>query len=79
MSAWARKTHRGELAERTHRKESFPAGAAVAAYLERELEIIAGIERGAADMRADRVLARADVRTDLNARIERARTGRRKR
>jgi predicted transcriptional regulator len=58
MCPWARKTHRGELAARTHRTESFRAGDAVAAYLERELEIIAGIECGAADVRAHQVLAR---------------------
>lgn len=46
----------GTLAERTRRTKSFLAGEAIAGYVERELEIIAGIERGLDDMRAGRVV-----------------------
>ena len=46
----------GTLAERTRRTKSFLAGEAIAGYVERELEIIAGIERGLDDMRAERVV-----------------------
>ena len=34
----------GELAERTRRTKSFPAGEAIAGYVARELAIIEGIE-----------------------------------
>ncbi len=42
----------GTLAERTRRTKSFLAGEAIAGYVERELEIVAGIERGLDDMTA---------------------------
>lgn len=73
------KARLGELAERTHRTKSFLAGEAIAGYVERELEIIAGVERGLADMKAGRVVAHEDVMADLSARIKRAKAGRRKR
>jgi predicted transcriptional regulator len=75
------KTRLGELAERTRRTKSFLAGEAIAGYVERELEIIAGIERGLAAMKAGQVVAHEDVMADTNARIKRARAkaGRRKR
>ena len=73
------KARLGELAERTHRTKSFLAGEAIAGYVERELEIIAGIERGLVDMKAGRVVAHEDVMADLNARIKRAKAGRRTR
>jgi predicted transcriptional regulator len=73
------KARLGELAERTHRTKSFLASEAIAGYVERELEIIAGIEHGLADMKAGRVVAHEDVMADLNARIKRAKAGRRTR
>ena len=73
------KARLSELAERTHRTKSFLAGEAIAGYVERELEIVAGIERGLVDMKAGRVVAHEDVMADLNARIKRAKAGRRKR
>ena len=73
------KARLGELAERTQRTKSFLAGEAIAGYVERELEIIAGVERGLADMKAGRVVAHEDVVAELNARIKRAKARRRKR
>ncbi|MCH8239018.1 MAG: CopG family ribbon-helix-helix protein [Proteobacteria bacterium] len=46
----------GELAERTRRTKSFLAGEAIGDYVERELAIVAGIERGLDDMKAERVV-----------------------
>ena len=46
----------GELAERTRRTKSFLAGEAIGGYVERELAIVAGIERGLDDMKAERVV-----------------------
>ena len=73
------KARLGELAERPQRTKSFLAGEAIAGYVERELEIIAGIERGLADMKAGRVVAHEDVMAELNARIKTAKARRRKR
>ncbi|AXA42099.1 CopG family ribbon-helix-helix protein [Rhizobium leguminosarum] len=44
------------IAADTQRSKSFLAGEAVAAYVERELEIIEGIKRGMADAEAGRVI-----------------------
>ena len=60
----------GELAERTRRSKSFLAGEAIDDYVERELDIIAGIERGLDDMRAGRVVAHEDVMADIDATIK---------
>jgi predicted transcriptional regulator len=46
----------GELAERTRRTKSFLAGEAIGNYVERELAIVAGIERGLGDMKDGRVV-----------------------
>lgn len=45
----------------TRRSKSFLAGEAVAAYVERELEIIDGIKRGMADVAAGRVVPHEQV------------------
>lgn len=50
------KARLGKLAERTRRTKSFLAGEAIASYVERELEIVAGIERGLGDRAAGRVV-----------------------
>ena len=73
------KARLGELAERTQRTKSFLAGEAIAGYVDRELEVIAGIERGLVDMKAGRVVAHEAVMAELNARIKRAKARRRKR
>ena len=68
-----------KLAEQTHRTKSFLAGEAIGNYVERELEIVAGIERGLDDMRAGRVVPHEDVMADIEATIKEAETKRRKR
>ena len=49
------------IASDTQRSKSFLAGEAVAAYVERELEIIDGIKRGMADVAAGRVVPHEQV------------------
>ncbi|MCH7710364.1 MAG: CopG family ribbon-helix-helix protein [Proteobacteria bacterium] len=69
----------GELAERTRRTKSFLAEEAIAGYVERELEIVSGIERGLDDMKAGRVVPHEDVMADIDATIKKAKTKRPKR
>ena len=59
----------GALAERTRRTKSFLAGEAIAGYVERELEIIGGIERGLDDMKAGRVVPHDEAMRDIRTRI----------
>jgi predicted transcriptional regulator len=49
------------LAQGTRRSKSFLAAEAVSAYVDRELEIIEGIQRGLADMRAGRTVPHEQV------------------
>lgn len=65
----------GKLAERTRRTRSFLAGEAIAGYVARELDIVAGIERGLEDMKAGRVVPHDDVMADIDATIAKAGTG----
>ena len=69
----------GKLAERTRRTKSFLAGEAIAGYVERELEIVAGIERGLDDMKVGRVVPHEDVMSDIEVTIKNAKTSRPKR
>ncbi len=64
----------GELAERTRRTKSFLAWEAISGYVERELEIVAGIEHGLDDMKAGRVVPHEDVMADIDATIKKAKT-----
>ncbi len=64
----------GKLAERTRRTKSFLAGEAIAGYVERELEIVSGIERGLDDMKAGHVVPHEDVMADIGATIKKAKT-----
>ncbi len=73
------KARLGKLAERTQRTKSFLAGEAIGNYVERELEIVAGIERGLDDMKAGRVVAHEDVMADIDATIKKAKPARHKR
>lgn len=68
-----------KLARQTRRSKSFLAGEAIADYVARELEIVAGIERGLEDRTAGRVVSHARVTADLEATIKRARARRPKR
>jgi len=62
----------GKLAERTRRTKSFLASEAIAGYVERELEIVAGIERGLNDMKAGRVVPHDKAMRRIRKTIERA-------
>ena len=53
------------IATDTRRSKSFLAGEAVAAYVERELEIIDGIKRGMADAAAGRVVPHDQAMAEL--------------
>ena len=58
------------IAADTHRSKSFLAGEAVAAYVERELEIIEGIKRGIADAEAGRVIPHEQAVAEMREVIE---------
>nr|WP_210317118.1 CopG family ribbon-helix-helix protein [Oryzicola mucosus] len=60
------------IATGTQRSKSFLAGEAIAAYVERELEIIEGIERGRADAAAGRVVPHDDAIAELYGVIDAA-------
>ena len=59
--ASATKDRLGQLAAQTNRTKSYLAAEAIAAYVDRELEIVSGIERGLADMKAGRVVSHIDA------------------
>jgi predicted transcriptional regulator len=63
----------GSLARRTKRTKSFLAGEAITSYVERELEIIEGIERGLADMESGHVVSHGHAMRRVRATIARAR------
>lgn len=50
-----------KIANNTRRSKSFLAGEAVAAYVDRELEIIEGIKRGLTDVKAGRLVPHEQV------------------
>ena len=60
------------IAADTQRSKSFLAGEAVAAYVERELEIIDGIKRGMADAAAGRVVPHDEAMAEIYAAIDAA-------
>lgn len=62
----------GRLAHDTRRSKSFLAAEAVSAYVDRELEIIEGIQRGLDDVKAGRVVSHADAMDEIEAAIEAA-------
>ena len=62
----------GELAERTRRTRSVLAGEAIADYVDRELAIIEGAQRGLEDVRAGRVVPHEEAVRRLRATAARA-------
>ncbi len=58
------------IASETQRSKSFLAGEAVAAYVNRELEIIEGIRRGLADAEAGRVVPHDQAMAEIEAVID---------
>ena len=65
----------GRLADGTRRSRSFLAAEAVKAYVDRELAIIEGIERGLADAKARRTVSHEDAMASLRRTIEDAAGG----
>jgi predicted transcriptional regulator len=65
----------GQLARGTRRSKSFLAAEAVSAYVERELAIINGIERGLDDVVAGRVVPHDEVTTEARAIVADAKRG----
>lgn len=61
-----------EIAVATRRSKSFLAGEALAAYVERELEIIEGIQRGLEDVKAGRTVSHEEATARLLAVVEAA-------
>ncbi|WP_157018138.1 CopG family ribbon-helix-helix protein [Mesorhizobium xinjiangense] len=62
----------GRLAQDTRRSRSFLAAEAVATFVDRELEIIEGIQHGLADVEARRVVPHEDAMAELVSVIEAA-------
>jgi predicted transcriptional regulator len=62
----------GRLAHDTHRSRSYLAAEAVSAYVDRELDIIAGIQRGVADVEAGRMVGHDEAVRELYAVIDEA-------
>ncbi|WP_157218172.1 CopG family ribbon-helix-helix protein [Flavisphingomonas formosensis] len=60
----------GRLAQGTRRSRSFLAAEALAAYVDRELAIIEGIQQGLADVAAGRVTPHDQVIAELDAMID---------
>jgi predicted transcriptional regulator len=60
------------LAHNTRRSRSYLAAEAVSAYVERELEIIDGLQRGLADVKAGRVVSHQEAMAELYAVIDAA-------
>jgi predicted transcriptional regulator len=63
------------LAADTRRSKSYLAAEALAAYVERELEIIDGIRQGLADVEAGRVVPHDEAMQEIEAVIEAAKRG----
>jgi predicted transcriptional regulator len=61
-----------ELAEHTRRSKSFLAGEAIADYVERELAIVAGIQRGLDDVKAGRTVPHEAAKKRIMETISRA-------
>lgn len=62
----------GKLADGTRRSRSFLAAEAVEAYVDRELAIIEGIERGMADVKAGRTVSHEDAMASMQRIIDAA-------
>ena len=63
------------IASATSRSRSFLAGEALAAYVDRELEIIDGIKRGMADAEAGRLVPHEEAMAEIFDVIRKAETG----
>lgn len=63
------------LSASTRRSRAFLAAEAIEAYVARESELIAGIERGLTDVQAGRVVPHEEAMDELDAVIEEAARG----
>lgn len=70
--ASATKDRLGQLAAQTNRTKSYLAAEAIATYVDREMEIVSGIERGLADMNTGRVVSHADAMEQLRQTVAKA-------
>jgi predicted transcriptional regulator len=61
-----------QLSLSTNRTRSFLAAEAISSYVDRELQIIGGIERGLADLKAGNLVSHAAAMDELDAAIEEA-------
>lgn len=66
------KAQLGRLAGHTKRTRSFLAAEAIGDYVARELEIVDGIERGLADVRAGRVVPHKEAMARLRQTVKAA-------
>ena len=64
-----------ELAQHTRRTKSFLASEAIADYVERELAIVAGVQRGLKDMAAGRVTDHHVVMDEIDEIIAQSEAG----
>jgi predicted transcriptional regulator len=55
----------GRLARNTRRSKSYLAAEAVSTYVDRELEIIEGIQRGLADVEAGRIVPHDEAMAEI--------------
>jgi predicted transcriptional regulator len=62
----------GRLATHTQRTKSYLAGEAIATFVEQELSVIEGIQRGLDDMHAGRVVPHKTAMRRLRATVARA-------
>ena len=62
----------GQLAAQTNRTKSYLAAEAIDAYVERELEIVSGIERGLADMKSGKVVSHTNAMARLRKTVKAA-------
>lgn len=65
----------GKLAESTRRSRSFLAAEAVESYVDRELALLEGIERGLSDVKAGRTISHEDAVASIQDVITRAAGG----
>jgi predicted transcriptional regulator len=71
------KAQLSRLADSTHRTKSFLAAEAITKYVARESEIIGGIKRGLADMKAGRLVPHDEAMARLEKTIAAAERGKR--
>jgi predicted transcriptional regulator len=64
------------LSATTKRTSSFLAAEAISSYVARETEVVEGVKRGLADMKAGRLVPHADAMAEITGLIDEAERGR---